>query len=245
MANKFFCLFTGLFILILTNTNAQNAKFTWVTELCEYEGTYNKTLYTDTQLNNTYLLWFSSYFRITTPCTAWYPDDIEKLNFDSLDKEYKLKSTELKDLDIVKTPFWEQYRQRELKNLSEYYKLGRITMQGYRNPAILKELSGADSCLNLYADALLSGGDKLITVWQQLHQQQLEKNGSPVKLNARFNEKYNSSLKLEYARLEVINYGWWNCAVRTIDYSFEHYDFSKENFDKLFAKIKTVQCDEP
>lgn len=238
-------LLTTFFILTQTLSFGQTNKFKWTTELCEYEGTYDTNKYSDTQLKNTYKLWFSEYFRISTPYSVWYPQHIEKLNVDSLDNEYQKKSDELRHLDIVKTPFWEAYRQRKLKDLDEVYKLGRITLLGYKNPDTLRQYAIADTCIKKYVDALISGGDKLLETWRQIHEQQLINNGSPEKLNAKFNEQFNSTDKYKYAQVDVMNFGWWNCAIKFMDYSVVTDPKGWENFDKLFKKIKTIECDEP
>lgn len=232
-------------ILLHTISFSQNTTFMWTTELCEYEGTYNAKIYSDTQLQNTYKLWFSEYFRIYTPYHVWYPHHIENLNVDTLDNEYVKKSEELKLLDIAITPYWELYRKRKLKDLEEEYKLGRITLLGYKTPETLRQYTVADSCINQFVDALIVGGHKLLDTWRQIHQQKLINNSSPEKLSAKFNEQFNSTEKYKYAQVDVMNFGWWNCAIKYMDYSVVSDPKGLENFEKLFTKIKTIQCDEP
>jgi hypothetical protein len=223
----------------------QSNKFKWNTELCEYEGIYDTHKYSAFQLKNTYRLWFSEDFRIYTSATVWSYEDIPNLSLYSLDNEYLIKSQELKTLDIIQSDFWEAYKQRKIKDLDDYYKLSRITIQGYNYPSILKQYSIADSCIAKYADALVIGGNKLLETWRQLNVESRINNASPEAIKAKFNQQYNSTEKYKYAIVEIMNFGWWNCAIRYLDEPDTNDLKARENFDRLFIKIKTIMCDVP
>src|SRR3712207_969304 len=81
-------------IVILCGTlmiTAQTKKFRWTTELCEFEGTYDSSKYTEAQLRNTLKLFAIGEFGIEADATPQSYADIEKLSVDALDKEYNLK----------------------------------------------------------------------------------------------------------------------------------------------------------
>ena len=224
---------------------AQTKKFRWTTELCEFEGTYDAKKYTEAQLRNTQELLASlGTVPLFTETTAWKYNDIKKLSIEELDREYKQKSEKLKNLDIVKSEYWETIRQNKLKETEQVYKLSRITIQAYTNPAILKQYTPAEACVKKYADPLINGGDDLLKVWREVNEESRKRNGNPERVRMIFERKYNSPDKLKYALLEVMSFGWWNCANDTIEYVVAD-EKPHEEFNKLFKKVKTIYCDEP
>src|SRR5688572_10501013 len=101
----FFC---SVFVLFGTTTFAQTKKFRWTTELCEFEGTYDSTKYTEAGLRNTQeLLATVGSIPLFTDSTAGSYEDIKELSLEELDKEYKTRFNELKNLEIVKSEYWE------------------------------------------------------------------------------------------------------------------------------------------
>ena len=235
----------SIIILSSATISAQIKTFKWESELCEFEGTYDSSKYTETQLRNTYELRSSlGAIPLFTDATVGKYEDIKTLSLEELDKEYKERSEKLKNLDIVKGEFWEKMRQDKLKEMNKAYYLKRLTIQGYANPAILREYKGAESCSINYAEPLIAGGDSLIGAWRKVNLDSQKRNGSPETLQRRFDEQNASPDRLKYARIEVMRFGWWNCINQTIPY-VEYDEKQQENFDKLFIKIKEFYCDEP
>lgn len=235
-------------ILILSSAAAasfaQTRKFRWTTELCEFEGAYNAKKYTAAKLRNTLKLFAPESFNIEADATPQTFEGIKRLQIDALDKEYNLKSTALKNLDIVKSKYWEALRQRKLNELEQVYRLSRVTMQAYDNPVLLKEYSSAASCVKIYANPLINGGDELLGTWRKVNEDLRRKNASPERLRNIFDQQYSSPDKYKYARIEVMTFGWWNCANEFIEYE-EGYERHEKEFKKLFTRVKTVGCDEP
>ena len=227
----------NVLVLFSVDVSAQTKKFKWETELCEFEGTYDSTKYTEAQIKNTQMLVSSAgHIPLETDATVWKFEDIEKLDVEALDKEYKTKHAELKNLDIVKTEFFENLRQSKLKEMEQVYKLSKATMLGYKNPVALKEYTPAEACIIKYANPLIAGGDSLLEIWREVNLASQSRNASPEHLRQRFDKQSNSPDKLKYAQVEVMNFGWWNCANETIEYA-EYDDKNQENFDKLFIKM--------
>lgn len=236
-----------IIILILSNAlaaAAQTKKFRWTTELCEYEGTYDASRYTENQLKHTYLLFFGGDFHLQADATAWKYEDIKKLSLGALSKEYTTKSNILRGLDIVKIPYWQTLRQNKLKEMQQVYNLSRITIEAYENPARLKEYKPAASCVKTYADPLINGGDALLITWRQVNEASRQKNADPARLRRIFEAQYNSPDKYQHAQIEVMQFGWWNCANALID-RVEQNDDPEKNFKKLFRRVRTIGCDEP
>ena len=109
-----------LFILaVAIPVNAQLKTFKWQSELCDLSGTYDAKKYTPAQLRNTLTLLGTNTPRIDFSATVWRYDEIAGLDLAALDSEYEQKSKIIRDLNIVKVPFWEKLRQAQLKEMQE------------------------------------------------------------------------------------------------------------------------------
>jgi len=227
---------------------AQVRTFKWGDELCEFASTYEGAKYSEKQLKNTLdHLYRNTGPMLATDVTVFNPDKLSSLSMEALDKEYREKKAETTALDIVNVPFWQQYRQRKLRQLEQEYVLKKITLLSYDNPAVLKTYKNAPDCVAKYADALIKGGETLVAVWKAQVEEQCKHNGSPERLRNEFAQNNGSSRRLEYARTEVTTFGWWNCANQHLDYagSGDEYPELDKEFRKLFIKTSTIQCDEP
>jgi hypothetical protein len=233
-------------LLVLCNTFAfaQTKKFRWNDVACEFEGTYNASKYSEAKLRNTYKLISPGGYPISTDATVFELEDLKKLNVAALDKEYNSKSNELKKLDIVKLPYWEAVRQKKLKELEQVYKLSRATILAHDNPAVLKDHTSAQACIKKYAYPLINGGNELLRAWQQLNEEARKKNADPERVRKKYEQQFNSPNKYKYALIEVMTFGWWNCANNFIEYDESHERHERE-FRKLFTRVRTVECEEP
>lgn len=216
------------------------------TDLCEIEGTYDSLKYTETQLRNVLMLaYLVGSVPLQTNASVFKYEDIAKLNIADLDTEYRETMKKLKELDIVKTEYWEQLRQARLRQTEQTYKLVRLRMQGYTNPKILLEAENIGECRTDYAEPLVVGGDAMLEAWKKVHLRQKANNGDPGRLQRIFDEQFNSPDKFKFATVEVTTFGWWNCVVRKIERPGDKFENSLEEFKKLFVKLKEIYCDEP
>jgi len=237
-------LLMAILILCHMAAYAQTKQFRWTTELCEFEGSYDAKKYSDAQLKNTVKLFAPGNFQIQTEATVWKHEDINKLNVAALDKEYESKSTALKKLDIVKSAYWEALRERKLKELKQIYELSRLTILGYNEPPKLKEAAFAESCVVKYASPLINGGEELLATWKGVNEDTRRKNGDPERIKKIFEAEYDSPDRLKFARVEVMSFGFWNCANELIERE-EYGEMHEKEFKKLFKRTKTIACDEP
>jgi hypothetical protein len=231
-------------ILIFTSANsyAQYADFSYNTELCECMAKFDTTKYSRQEVQNTIdYLWNSSY--ISTNSSAQKLEDIEKLSVADLRKECDEKINNLKSLKFVNEPFWTKLLTEQIAFYESTCRLKEYTILAYSNPKILLEYELVDSTCIYYRDALIAGGDKLMKTWLTLHKKQKSNNGSPENLQKRFDKKYYSDAKLEYARMEVMTYGWWNSANYLLPHINTNYDYQEE-FEKLLLDVE-CECDEP
>ncbi|HEX8249700.1 MAG TPA: hypothetical protein VF599_16095 [Pyrinomonadaceae bacterium] len=233
--------------LLLCNAlavSAQTKKYRWFTELCEYEGTYDASRYTEKQIEATYQLYFAGDFNLQTDATAQRHEDVGSLSLDALSEEYTTKSNVLRGLDIVKLPYWIKLKERKLKELEQVYNLSRVTIEAYENPARLKAYTPAASCVKTYVDPLIEGGNALLITWRKLDEESRQRNANPERLRRIFEDRYNSPEKLRHAQIQVMRFGWWNCANAFVQ-RVEQNDTPEKNFKKLFKRVRTISCDEP
>jgi hypothetical protein len=245
-SNDMKILLTAILILCAATAYAQTKRFRWATGLCEFEGTYDAKKYTDAQLRDTVkLIERIGYIPLFTEFTVWKFEDIKKLDVAALDREYETKRKMLENLNIVRSEYWESIRMRQLKELNQFYKLARLTLLGYNEPARLKEAAPlAESCVSRYADPLIKGGDTLLAIWREVNEESRRNNGDPERVKKIFEAEYDSPDRLKFARIEVMMFGFWNCVNQFVE-SEEADGTHQEKFEKLFKHVRTIVCDEP
>lgn len=237
-------LLTTILLLCAALAPAQTKKFRWGTELCLFEGTYDGKRHTETQLKDTTKLFYLDFFPNTIDPAPFKYADVEKLDVAKLDKEYETRVSALKRLNIVKTKYWESVRQKQLKELEQVYQLSRATILGFANPARLRDVTFAGACIQKYVPPLAGGGDELLAVWRAINEKSQKENIDPERVKREFEEELNSPEKFQYAQVDVMAFGWWNCANALIDREDKSAAHHKE-FKKLFKRNRTVECDEP
>lgn len=240
--------FIFLLMLIALSIPAfsQSKKIRWESEggMCEYEGTYDPKKYTAIQLKNTARLMSSDFNLDTGNATVFKFQDIALQDFAPIEADYQKKFAELKNLNIVKLPYWESVRQRKLKELETYYLLSKSTMASYKTPVSLRDYPYAPACKTKYAEPLIAGGNTLLKVWEALNIESRKNNGLPEEVKRRFEAEKKSADALKYAQVEVTTFGWWNCANDLIDQG-DDYSIKDKNFRKLFIRTRTVRCEQP
>jgi hypothetical protein len=232
--------------LILAQTViAQTRTYRWDDELCQYSATYDSKRFTPAQLANTLKLsQTAGSLSLSTNTVAWKFSDIAGLDLAALDREYARELAELKTLDIVRVPYWQTFRQRKIRELEQFYRLSRVTMLGYRNPSALLDYTGAPACTTRYARPLVSGGQDLLAVWRMVNEDSRKNNADPERIRRIYDEQLRSPERMHFALVEVMNFGWWNCANASIDHVPGDETPARE-FRKLFKRTRTIRCDEP
>lgn len=227
----------------VTNT-ADTSTFQWDTELCQNKGTYLTKQYSEAQLKDTYTLWSASSL-LSTSATVFKPQDIGQLdqNTTKLEKEYADKRKQLEQLNPIQTPYWVKLKKARLQELDEDYQLRKLTLEANRNPSVLLNSKYAEGCRK-YAEALAStDSTQILETWKAMAEEQKKNNGSPEQYMKIFYNKYNSSDKLDYAKVEIMTFGWWNCCNMQLNRVSQDMAMEVE-FNKLFTNVQS-QCDEP
>ena len=80
--------------------------------------------------------------------------------------------------------------------------------------------------------------------WREVNEESRTKNADPERLKRIFESQMRSPDRMRYALLEVMTFGWSNCANELIEYVV-HDETPPEEYKKLFTKVRTIKCDEP
>ena len=231
-----------LFISLPLSVNSQSFKtYTWADDCCEYEGKYDPNKVTEIQLRNTFNLYYWGY-SLDTKQSAFQLKDVAKLNADSLANEYARKTIQITNLDIIPGKYWDNYRKDKLKEFNQVYYRKRLTILAHTDPTVLLTYNTKDSCIRYYGRAIAMGGDSLLAAWKDLLEAQCAKNAYPEKLRAKFADMYNSPDRGIYAAMEVINFGWWNCVNRTVEYTSQTHTDANKKFRDAFINVKELGC---
>jgi hypothetical protein len=183
-------------------------------------------------------------FSIEHAPMVFKPADIDRLDVTKLDIEYELKSAELRALNIVREPYWQDLRTRMLSEMKQFYELSRVATLGYRTPRKLLDYGQAPACNTKYAAPVIAGGDELMAAWVRVNVDSRARNGDPEFVRRKFEEQRASPDRVLFATVEVITFGWWNCANETIEY-IDSDGTSEREFKKLFIRVKRLSCDAP
>ena len=227
----------------------QPNSFVWYADdLCEYEGFFDLTKITKQQIQNAYSLCYSEWHTFDNNLPSiHYLEGVKKINKNTLkdlENTYLNRKKKLSNFKVPENKFWETLRQGRLRETEQYYKFIKMKYEVFfNNKSSLKEFDKNDECLTLYSDAIIQGGDSLLSAWEHLTKLSAAKNASPERIWSIYHERRNSEDKFLYAEMDIVSYGWNNCAVKYLDW----FDDSKamEEFKKLFTSIKEISCDEP
>ncbi|MFB9863181.1 hypothetical protein [Rufibacter immobilis] len=223
--------------------------FIWETDYCEHQGTYNSNVYSEQQLKDTHYLWYEfSSINVLEDVTLDYPNDLtlENINQKSfkLDSDYHGAKNKLNNLHLIPDKFWTRIKELKTKELDELYALSKRTIEAYKTPAILLNNSYSALCQE-YVDALASEDSvALFKAWEKLIEEKKKKNGAPELLADKFKEQRQSPKRLLFAKLELMTYGWWNCANHQRKYNSLYQEMPMEQeFNKLLIRMKS-ECDD-
>ncbi|OON67476.1 hypothetical protein [Hymenobacter sp. CRA2] len=225
--------------------SVRRPSFTWEDEVCLNKGYFAPGQYTQQQLRDTHKL--INYPGIAETRDIWHlaemqPDTIAQ-RISQLDQEYAQRLAELRALQVVPQAYWRKLQQLRVLELEESYRLTRLTFQGHVTPGVLVGASSAPAC-QAYAQVLASPDTAvLVRAWRRLVDEQKTHNSVPASLEAEFQQQNHSPERLQYARLELMKYGWWNCVNGMKKYG-DVYDQQQPSlaFDKLFTKVERTDC---
>jgi len=247
MGNNMRLLTLIIFTLVTTQIFAQRAKIRWVDETCEYESNFDSTKVTRVQINNCLRLAKWNEFRLTNSPMVFQPSDLRTLDSNKLCNEYRKKGVELEALDLPNTAFWQDYKTRTIEEQQSYFRLSIINYRSYYDLKALYTYTYTDSCIDQHIHALNSDTATLLKDWLLVRQLMAGRNGYPQKVMSEYNRMLNTEIRLTYAKIDILNFGWWNCAIKYLSRVEDTYsqDMVLKELDALFISTKTIDCDEP
>lgn len=217
-------------------------------DLCDYVGWYDPKKITEAQIEGALSLWLGTHTSISSPMVFTResllkfreetPDFLEKINL-----EYKESKKHLETLPLPDNKYWRRVRKTDLRTTEEVFDMYRTEAMALTNPAALKTSKFSKKC-EKFVTALNSDDAALLKIWEDYVEIQAKKNSDPERILAEFQEESNSPDFRDYAVVDLITFGWGNCANAQIDRAERDLEMIKE-FEKLFTKVETVYCEEP
>jgi hypothetical protein len=237
-----------LFLFLLTVSavaaSGQNRTFKWSAEICDFQGVYKASKYTEAQLRDTVKLISPGNFAFSAGATVFHPDNIPSLSVRQIDEEYRRLLKELQGLNIVKTAYFEELRRQKIAELEQVYELSRASALAYADAEVLRNVNWSGQCRERFAEPVIDGGDRLLAAWKVVNEDLRSKNSEPERLRREFEERNRSPQRMKFAMVEVLTFGWWNCVNEKIDYAGQDGKPARE-FQKLFIRKPKAKCDEP
>jgi len=231
----------------LKTKEIQKQLFTFDTELCTNKGYFDAKKYSREEIQNTYRLWFELGGVSLHDPAVFKLEDLQQVRRDKnqllakLDKDFAAKKALLENLKVVPVSYWQNVKNQTYQALLQEYELDKIKIMAYSDPSVLLG-SPFKSCTH-FARVLNSGDNEIIEEWRKMREQMSRKNGDPQRIMDEFESRLNSSYKKDYAILDLIVFGWGNCANNEIQRP-EHDEKMNKEFNALFIKIDS-ECDEP
>ncbi len=218
--------------------------YKWNDGFCDNSGTFDSRKYSIEQIRDTVRLSQNGEFDlIRTDTTVFKYSDIDKLNTVALDAEYTKLRSDLAGLKVVDEPYWQKMWRDKLTEIDRVYVLSRATILGYKQPVRLRDVDFAPSCVKEYAEPLIIGGQSLIDAWLKVNMNSRSLNGNPEKVKERFDSEMASPDRLKFAQVEVMAFGWWNCANHIARLENLNTPEIDKNLRKLFIRVKS-RCEE-
>lgn len=222
--------------------------FNFSSELCDNKGHFDSGKYSKEELEDTYKLWFQMGGVLLSTPSVFNLNSLQKVRTEKdeiltqLDKDFASQKKVLENLKVVKDPYWEHIKTQKLQELLDEYEFRKTEIQAFSNPSILINNRLSKGCEN-FIKALNSDETQMIEEWRKLREEMSKRNGNPKRIMDEFEEHLHSPDKKDYAIVDLITFGWGNCANEDVKRT-EHDEKMNDKFNSLFIKIDS-ECDEP
>lgn len=229
-------------------TGQDKQTFNFVTELCNNKGLYDARKYSREEIEGTYKLWVQYSSLLLNKPSVFRPETLQEVRRDKdkilakLEKDFAEKKKALEDLKVVNDPYWQNIKAQKIQELIQEYEFDKTEILAFSDPSVLLNSKFSKNCEN-FVRALNSDEDVMIDEWRKLRIQMSKKNGSPEKVMDEFENNLHAQNRNEYAIVDLITFGWGNCANNSIK-RIEHDEKMNKAFYALFIKIDE-ECDEP
>ncbi|AZA52295.1 hypothetical protein [Chryseobacterium sp. G0201] len=222
--------------------------FNFQTELCENKGYFDGSKYTREELEGTYKLYFQlGSVMLSTP-QVFRLEALQQVRnnktqiLEKLDKDFAEKKNLIENLKIVNIPYWQNIKKQTYESLLKEYEMRKTEVIAFSDPSILLNKKHSKNC-DRFVKALNSNETEMVEEWRKLREEMSKRNSDPQRIMNEFESRLNSVDKKDYAVLDLVVFGWGNCANDEISGPFHDEKMIKE-FNSLFIKIDS-DCDEP
>ncbi len=221
-------LFFFFFLLVSYNVAGQEI-YEWRSGVCDFMGEIDTNKATVSQLDNAFsLLWNTS--ELSAPFLCTKPSDSIYLKRSAIEKECKTLKLELETSDFPKGNFWNTLKINRIRELDENCKLRIATCDAFFNPKSLSNYQNSN-CKN-YSRGIIKGGKQMCEIWEELHKKELSENSDPENIEQIYRKRKASPESEIWAKIEVLRYGWWNCASEQL--------FSVQNYQEIETEFKSL-----
>ena len=221
------------FLLVSYNVTAQEF-YEWRSGICDFMGEIDSSRATILQLDNAYsLLWNTS--ELSAPFLCTKPSDSVYLKRASIEKECKTLKLELETSDFPKGDFWNTLKINRLRELEENCALRIATCDAFFTSNFTNYTVHSDC--KRFKNGLEKGSKSLFKIWEELHKKELSENSDPENIEQIY-RKRKASPEIEiWAKIEVLRFGWWNCASDQL-FSVQNYQEIETEFKSLVRSLK-------
>jgi len=229
-------------VLLFSFCVPKNTKttFSWSYGLCNYKGIYDTEKYTANQLQNTLDISILGIL-LQTNAVVFNVDSISTLNLEKLTAEYQEKKKYFDTVEVIQTNDVQTLKKLLLKKLEEEYFFKKMAIEVYKEPKTI--LNYSEKCQE-YSQVIASEEEeKIIQVCREMITERVKSGLYQQTTLDEFESNMQTPQKRNYATVQLITFGWWNCVNNTINDPTEN-EITYNEFKGLFEKLEE-QCDEP
>jgi hypothetical protein len=240
--------FATVLALLLASEPSAAAKrtITWEDEMCVNTIEFDDTKYQETALRNTIGLLFTAPL-VEAPSAepVFKPEDIVKLDPDRFSAACADALARVDQVAFLPMPDLKAYWATKVDEIRDTCAFEIAKMRAHREPSALREYKPAAAC-SRYIDGL-EGKTDLVQVWRNTITESCRNNADPNACASRNLAEGSGPNGTQWIRLNVLSYGWNNCAVAYLKVNTAKTEGARsalqQRFKRLF-KIKKKDCDE-
>ncbi|REC74467.1 hypothetical protein DRF60_17615 [Chryseobacterium elymi] len=224
--------------------------YSYQTFNCDNKGYFDPRKYKKEEIDGVFKLLYTFSGVSFDNHTVFKLSDLEDIRknkntyLQQLDKQYQEKKNQLYNLKVINLPEWKKLHQETIRSFEGEYQLKKEELKAYSDPASLKNSKFYTTCKE-YIDAVSSSDkQKMYAVWKNFVEAKSKDNADPQSVIDKFNAQFNDPKKDDYALIQLIGFGFYNCANGSFRPDPNDEGALYEKFDKIFTKLKQ-DCDEP
>jgi hypothetical protein len=224
--------------------------YSYQTFNCDNKGYFDPRKYKKEEIDGSFKLLYTVSGVSFDNHTVFKLSDLEDIRknkntyLQQLDRQYQEKKKELYDLKVINLPEWKKLHQETIRSFEGEYQLKKEELNAYSDPASLKSSKFYNICKEYINAASSPDKQKMYAVWKNFAEAKSKNNADPQSVMTRFNNQLNSAQKDDYARIDLIGFGFHNCANNSFRSEPDEEVTLYEKFDKIFTKLEQ-DCDEP